>query len=396
MFEETFVIEEIGELYGLKVYIDYDGPKLFSCFDQNFKNYVAVLTDMSENYDKWLLVECSDERLNELEEDKISLYNFFKEPENGFLWLVTEDFEKMRNVAKTITPKDLTDKDLPQRGVYLNTKDKTGNLLLEKTKIYAHLTGSDIVNVSIAYRGNHKKEIPAELLGDVLKGFQKILNAEYGGNRKQLRNEEKEKLTLYVVGVYDGSFGVRLKSCRVSVPLFEKQPIDTPVSKFLVELFDFLEIDDVQNLAIFLETKNKRILQHYIDFLRKLRSSDSHINYCFASPMGRIKSGSLSIEKINEKYEKITKELEKRTDIKTLSGEFVGVNIENMSFEFITTEKEKIKGKISDELRNFTFQVPKHAQIIVEFSESYNEVNQAIETKYTLLNITYLNSGEDI
>lgn len=93
MEEGTRILTETGKVTLLKTYHYYDCPRLFSCVDSQGQKYIGLWVDVSDNTDVYLYVPVSDERLADIEAEKVTLTEMINS-ELGWVWEVKEIGDK--------------------------------------------------------------------------------------------------------------------------------------------------------------------------------------------------------------------------------------------------------------------------------------------------------------
>ncbi len=56
--------KSLGNLTILEVYLQYNGPKLFSCVNELKQTFLALWVDEEEDFDLWLYISISIKKLN--------------------------------------------------------------------------------------------------------------------------------------------------------------------------------------------------------------------------------------------------------------------------------------------------------------------------------------------
>ena len=85
MVFDTLNIPSLGKLGIIETYAYYDQPVLFSCKNSEEHLYLVVAADENDQYETWLYVVVSPERLTLIRSGAIDLHDAFADPEDGCL-----------------------------------------------------------------------------------------------------------------------------------------------------------------------------------------------------------------------------------------------------------------------------------------------------------------------
>lgn len=109
----------LGKIEMLSTYEYYDCPRLFSCKNQYGQHFIALSIEDRQEVMLWFYAQISEERLAEIEANKIELYDVFKKAEKQFVFGVRTCGAKPDEVGIVICS-DIPDKFLPDKGYFLN------------------------------------------------------------------------------------------------------------------------------------------------------------------------------------------------------------------------------------------------------------------------------------
>ena len=133
---------KLGVLRLREVFVDYDGPQLFSCSDQAGRHLIAVHAPATSEGDNWLYAYISRHRLQSVRAGLTSLRQAFAQPEDGRIQIVVFDFEGMARV-KTVIPGELSDNWYPHDSERLGDLDED-QLVEGELLPYANAWNGDI------------------------------------------------------------------------------------------------------------------------------------------------------------------------------------------------------------------------------------------------------------
>ncbi len=113
----------LGNLTMMTVYDYYDCPRLFSCKSEEGKLYIGMSIEDrdKEKCQLWFYALVSQRRLNDIEANKVELYDVFKNAEEHFVFGVKTCVDK--DTTEMIVCDDIPDMFLPSPGVMLNVDE---------------------------------------------------------------------------------------------------------------------------------------------------------------------------------------------------------------------------------------------------------------------------------
>ena len=118
--------DSFAGLEPVKTIMYYDRPILYTCKNKDEELYLAMLVEEKGRSNTWLYIWVSDDRINALKANKLSLYEAFKEAENHKAYQITLDEENNPKID-TIEAINIPDKFLPDDdlyiGIYISNSD---------------------------------------------------------------------------------------------------------------------------------------------------------------------------------------------------------------------------------------------------------------------------------
>ena len=117
---DTLNVSNLGRLEIVETYAYYDEPILFSCKDAVDNLYLVVAADENDQYETWLYVEVSTERLNLIRSGAIDLYNAFANTENGYLLQVRFPYDQTEPRIEPVQSNQISEDMLPIPGECLD------------------------------------------------------------------------------------------------------------------------------------------------------------------------------------------------------------------------------------------------------------------------------------
>ncbi len=111
------------------IILHYDRPILTICSADSGADQLCMLVDESSEFDKWFIIELTDNILQELIDDKISLYSAFKNNPCGKITVLTEISTGHQHIEefRLLLTKQIADNDLPLPELYIGSYLKDYN-----------------------------------------------------------------------------------------------------------------------------------------------------------------------------------------------------------------------------------------------------------------------------
>lgn len=343
----------LGRLTIETVYQFYDIPRLFTCSNKTGVRYLALsVFDDYETF-KWLYLPISNDRLSSLIDKGIMLRNAFLFPEDEYLYIIESNFDGEASVHH-IFPEQLDDHDLPDEGVYLETKEKSrvGLGAIDADQA-AEGSRRETYNLHLYPWDTMLPEIDARDLGGILTSFQELANAlgQYCKGDVTLKGaipaDILEATKFRATQIFEGSFGIQLKSKSTS-DLFHS----SLASDVLLELTNLIESrDDEDNISNKLHKLKGRVASKYRVFLREVSKLDSPMKLHWGSPneeRGRVIS--LSKQEIRRAFELVSKIDIDMSESVTFRAELLGLDVKTKRYRVRhLDDNEDYSGKILDE-----------------------------------------------
>lgn len=107
----------IGEMFIKQILVENDIPLFFICSDTNKQNY-ACLT-INEDIGQYVVKRVKDTYIEDALNNKIDLYDLFKDDKNDYIFLTKYDFNLNVMNYKTLQAKNISDSYFPKKGTYI-------------------------------------------------------------------------------------------------------------------------------------------------------------------------------------------------------------------------------------------------------------------------------------
>lgn len=381
-------IPSLGKLKIVETYVYYDQPVLFSCKNAAGHLYLVVAADENDQYDTWLYVGVSAERLNNIRSGAIDLHDAFADPEDGFLFQVIAPYSNQNPLQiESIRPDQIPEDMLPMPGECLNLETKTLPALSNSEQV-AKSKRQEILNLTLNFDGVFRTEAPVAILGRMFGKLQDVINA-IGMVRLQsqkITEDLRSKMQISLLEVGAGSFDIRLASTK-TVDLLNHSDFGDAIEEFLKLLKAGSNQEQLKGI---LEQLRSKVAEEYIDFLKSLNESVIDTKITWASPdPDRGGTAYLSETQMQETIEILQRFQEESPSTFKVTGTLTGVWLSSKRFEIKTTEAI-YTGKIADE----AFETVSKATLSREYTATIQEITQRNETtdeitktKYQLLSL---------
>ncbi len=106
----------LGRLSLVEVYVDYDGPKLFSTVSESGNYFIAVATDEDDSVTRWLYAPVSRKMLERVRAGELDVAEPFQRPPDGYLFRVVTPHGRGVDTAESVRRLHVPEEDLPRKG----------------------------------------------------------------------------------------------------------------------------------------------------------------------------------------------------------------------------------------------------------------------------------------
>ena len=393
----------LGTLEVLEIYIQYNGARLLACKNQANKIFVALWVDEEEEYDLWLYMLVSLDRLQSIRTGAISLHQAFCEAENSCLYELTYSYVNSQWSTQEIALEDLDKDYLPLEDTFLECDPETlPQVSSQKIIQNAILEKREFVNLILQPPSNrYPNEFPIFELGSILATYQPLINElniskkmPTGANSKEIAKKSEYNARAFK----QGSFQVELASSFFETDIFGNSIAGDATEQFFELLTIGSNINDLENSIL---KNNKKIARRYIAFLESLISSESGFKIEWGSPtISRGGSLEVSLSSLHETLEEINRMESLEIHQFEVVGDLFKADKDGWKFgisELIT--KKHYKGDILEEAKSdarIARISGKYKALIREVSE-INPTTNATKIQYKLLALTaYQDSNEQL
>lgn len=422
----------LGNLRYGEIYLEFDGPQLFYCIDEFERKLISVHAPLSENgVDNWLFVYISEERIKNLKNNKLSIFNVFAFPEKGRIEHLRV-FADGSMVVESVLPSTIPPDWLPEFGEYLSYSENVGlaprepfdvSEAEEEIRQRALSFGSMWELSQDALDTFRRLKTPVNVVADrtrrfvldVVWGagsavhfvdlgsfgvqalcFQRLLDAlaDVGLGRRDssgISGAARDLARMNVVAVFPGSFGVRLESHAGRIL---PHPVIIGSNRQLLDLF--AASSDQESLRKLLRHLGPKVALRYKALFRSLSENSADFSADFGVP-GDIEAHSVKIsqKEIIEVYSMLKKEEVVFREEFEFVGRLTGVSLRSKFFR-IENEERIVAGRIGQGALSLISgkRIDKQHIAKIEVQVELDETTGKEEERYTLLSISALDADD--
>ncbi|WNK51275.1 hypothetical protein RM153_21540 (plasmid) [Pantoea agglomerans] len=128
----------LGKLKFINVYIEYDGPRVFSLESETGASYISYWVGDDNKCEKWFLIPCSKTRVYAFEKNQIDLKSLISQQEQDNFYKVEILFETDEVEITPQEAKNIFEIKLPERGVYADHVKIYSSSLVEANLVATH------------------------------------------------------------------------------------------------------------------------------------------------------------------------------------------------------------------------------------------------------------------
>ncbi len=364
-----------GPLYTDEILVYYEMPQLFTLFD-NCKNlYISLLINI--DLSKYIIVNISKERLNDIKDSSISLRDVFINPEMNKVYILQND------VVSEILPSKLSENDLPDEHLFLKMLINPEMLVEEKEKQW------DMVRDSLSIRlintfDPKEHEIDCNLFAKIISTIQKLVTAQarckYSKQYKATDIIEMSKLNFS--SSFIGSVGVKFKTK-------ERQNLlnETKLTPILESLAQLLEGCSIEKIKAYFDNSNYdyKVISCYKNYLNTLLKNDFDIEYNIRTNQKTFKY-YIDNSNIKEQYINLNKYISNKTFNEDFEGILVAADTKNKTFK-LETDDRIINGTIPKQLLKENYRVNNNVIFRLEVKQEKQSIGGKLIEKFKLLEI---------
>ena len=116
--------DSLGSLTPKETLDYYDGPKAFTCADNDGHQLLAYWIDRDDPKERFVVVPCTNLQVQQLKNGDVTIYSVLNQPD---VWVADVDSSEVSAVVKVASINSIPPDCLPQPDVYLATNKKGGH-----------------------------------------------------------------------------------------------------------------------------------------------------------------------------------------------------------------------------------------------------------------------------
>lgn len=380
MNDIDYIKSIISSLKPWEILDHYDGPKFYSCRDKVGQIYLVYWVDNIASHDQWIYLKISLPRYMALKTGNIPIYYTLKNPEEKQVYLVstgaTFDVQLLND--------DQIDANwLPESDDCLNIPMSSLPQQTTSPSEEAGASNRQVLDISLI-KQNNLYEVGCGKLGKVLDSIQNLVYALACGtnNIKRIPKDIMDENELFVTGVFESSFGIRLQSGFC--PLFQANE-DINANKILTYLLS--QLNKPESILEYLQAFNVLSRTRLKHLLKILYSNNFSFNLDWGYPTGESHKSTVTYGTIKTVLDILEHDEDSSTQVVEYDGKLVGVDVESDFFAIKIGEGQIIKGKLSPKLDVHHFEVPSNIHAVIEETLTINPLTDYEKWDYVLIDI---------
>jgi hypothetical protein len=331
---------DLGRLEVIEVYDYYDGPKILACRNRTGQSFLGLWIGENELGERWLLVPLSPTRFRALRAGQVDLRTAITQAEDRRAWILESG-----GASRSVLVEDLDSLLLPESGEGVTPPIEAGGLVAAPPTRAADLqrlaaeTGREYLDAVVESPQHRRGEAGATFLATFLQDVQGTVTAI--GKALKLSSP----VDLSVVGVFPGSFGVRLASAAES-DLLGRVNFASPFRRF-IDLASTRPDDGRFHER--LEDLGPRATRRYRSLIQDVVAAGASVSFDWVSPDPmRGGSASLDVTSATSLLLLLSGLEEEPVTVHQVLGRFIGLNLRLKTFEIIDESGLRITGRIGE------------------------------------------------
>lgn len=357
-----------------EVFIDYDGPQLFSARTASGRRFVVMHAPADGELDNWLYVEVSEARLQAFGANLISPRVLFGEPESQVLQLLSFDangsLQKFSSVAPADLPRDYLPSELVAKASlevsglrnanenfpvslvdpqHMWELDKPTIEFLKRNRtpveVAAERSGRVVADIVFG-EGSGRIHLSLPTLGGVLTASQRLLDAlavPDSSLHGPIPLLTRQRTQMDAIAIFPSSFGLRIETHEGSI--LEQSDSRVAMERLVVLLGAGADPDGLSQI---LPQIGKRALLQYKAFAKAVGRSGTDIQLKVGLP-GAPSSlvAALSADQVVDLQRLLDAETKKTEEVRQIKGRLVAASLRTKFF-LIEDDENSYSGRIND------------------------------------------------
>lgn len=368
--------------------MEYEGPLLFSCIDEDGSKYLGVSSGFADEHELWVLVKATDERIDAVLTDKLTMFDAFNNAEDGHAIVVQHEIATELETSKRIPCSAIDEKLLPLRGAYLELNHDNALLQEEKNQFYI----TKCLLKVIVDEDPTKHSLPLSYAGDLLTSFDEFRLStlfDTDGQYRRITDTLAQSAPAHLVAIRAGSIEIEIQARDPEMPNGKTEASFRRVHEILN-----LQRDE-NTIKEYFSQKSISTLIRYNSFLAKLEKHTSSVQietrYASLSEVDNSLLDPISVARTKQILDEIGSD---KTEQLELYGTLFGLDFARNIFSFIPDGEDfPISGKIKTETANLyrndenSYEVKSFGTIIVDKKTSW--LTDATEPRVSYVMISY-------
>ncbi|MCM0614428.1 hypothetical protein MOD31_00155 [Paenarthrobacter sp. TYUT067] len=343
----------LGDLELEEVFVEYDGPRLFTCRSRTDQKFIAGWAEEGVDRDLWLYVPVSTGRLSAVRSGGINLRDAYLRPE-GFLYVATLYHQGDEpDTVVPIRPTDVLDDWLPASDFALNLDTPTAEPALDPENLerLAVQEGRTRLDVQVHLPDYYRTEAPTRAIGLVLVALQGVLEnfgalelLEEPPQAGALPIDVTSALASNVLALSAASFVLGIAATD-GQDLFGESPFSKAVERLVTMAADAADSETVAQEVLQLKPRGAR---SYSRLIRQLAETKGDVTLNAGSPQFGKRTAKLTAEKLDRLSQLLDAAIEQEpTEIRGRMT-LVAADSEHMRFGLRDVESDVLyQGKVS-------------------------------------------------
>ena len=293
----------LGSLEIAEVWVDYDGPRVFTCRSETDQYFIVGWADEAEDSDLWLYLPVSQHRLVMVRSGSLGLARAFAEPE-GAVYSARLYYDGGRpDEVSILSPSEMLEEWLPEAGFRINLPTPTHAAAVSRAEVerLARAEGRTRIRLEIDDRSVMRTEARTRRVASVLSAAQNVLD-NFGLVELETEPAQdgrfarlvQEKMDTDVVELAAASFVIELGS-RDTEDLLG----DSPIAKVAEKMVAMLSLQSTPDeLWTQLTEVKPRAARSFRSFVGELASFGSDVLIASASTALSYKEQRLTSDQV--------------------------------------------------------------------------------------------------
>ncbi len=303
-------------------------------------NFLSYLTFSDFEKEQRAYIQISQERLNEVLTNEISLNSAFEKPENEFIYIAEFSHNTGQALDSFLVPVSfITEAEIIPKNYVVNYEKPKSEVVLKENELLDFSERKQKIVFDFYLQSqNLINNIKPYALYKVFTPIIEIIK-----NMLEFDNRNADKYLAFS-NLRQASFGITIELNYSHDLFFQKE---TTVIENLILLLNAQSKEDFE--TVLYKTKNDNYLKHYITIIKAIIDNNADLHTAYANPVTKdIKTNTLNKERAEIAKKIIDETLDVIEDVEEIKGTFLEIDIDRKepSFKIYSFEDEfTVKGK---------------------------------------------------